>query len=431
MGGLYLRAAALRPRGLHAVRIACILTVFPSMSETFIFSDLRALQEAGHELGLLHFLNRPASVWQPDALRLRDRVIRGGPLLSWSVLRDLLALLARRPLATLGTLGWIALRGGGTLRGRAKTLLILPKCVQFAADCQRWKADQVHATWANHAAVAAMVTQRLTGIPYSMSAHAGQDVFRDPVMLKEKVEGAEFVTVCNRHAYERLREVAAPECRDKIHHLSHGVDVERFRPRAGQQRRQPPRLLFLGRLRYGKGIPYLIEAADLLRAAGRDFQLDLVGEGSDEGEIRASIEQKGLGDRISLCGPAGHAQVPEHLARADVLILPSEIRSDGGREGLSNAVLEAMAAGVPVVATRISSIEEAIQDGVSGLLVPQKDPAALASAVGRLLDDPELAATITRNARLVVEEERFERRACGARFAAMFRAGASPAPGPR
>jgi len=403
------------------VRIACILTVFPSMSETFVFADLRALQEAGHELGLLHFLDRPVSVWQPDALRLRDCVVRGGPLLSWSVLRDVLAFLLRRPLALLGTLGWIALRGGENFRGRAKTLLILPKCVQFAADCRRWKAEHVHATWANHAAVAALVTRRLTGIPYSMSAHAGQDVFRDPVMLKEKVAGAEFVAVCNRSAYERLREISGPDSRDKIHHISHGVDIERFRPPARRDRQHPPLLLFLGRLQYGKGVPYLIEAADLLRASGRDFHLDLVGEGPEADEVRSSIERKGLGDRVSLRGPAGHEEVAGHFVRADVLVLPSEIRPDGGREGLSNAVLEAMASGVPVVATRISSIEEAVEDQVSGLLVPQKDPAALAAAVGRLLDDPALAERIAQSARRVVEEERFDRRSCAVRFAALFR----------
>jgi len=401
------------------VRIACILTVFPSMSETFVFSDLRALREAGHELGLLYFLDRPISVWQPDALRLRDCVIRGGPLVSWGVLRDLLAFLFRRPLALLGTLGWIALRGGDNWRGRAKTLLILPKCVQFAADCRRWKADQVHATWANHAAVAAMVTKRLAGIPFSMSAHAGQDVFRDPVMLKEKVAGAEFVAVCNRSAFERLREIAGPDSQGKIHHISHGVDIERFRRPARRDRGHPPRLLFVGRLQYGKGVPYLIEAADLLRSAGRDFHLDLVGEGPEAGEIRSSIERKGLGDRVSLRGAAGHEEVAGHFARADVLILSSEVRHDGGREGLSNVVLEAMASGVPVVATRVSSIEEAVEDQVSGLLVPQKNPAALAAAVGRLLDDPGLAERMAQIARRVVEE-RFDRRSCAHSFAALF-----------
>jgi len=390
------------------------------MSETFIFSDLRALQEARHELALLHFLDRPVSVWQPDALRLRDCVIRGGPLVSWGELRDLLTFLLRRPFALLGTLGWIALRGGANLRSRAKTLLILPKCVQLAADCQRWKADQVHATWANHAAVAALVTKRLTGIPYSMSAHAGQDVFRDPVMLKEKVAGAEFVAVCNRSACERLREIAGPASSGKIHHISHGVDIDRFRCPATRERGHPPRLLFLGRLQYGKGVSYLIEAAALLRAAGRDFHLDLVGEGPEAAEIRSLVERKSLVDRVSLRGPAGHEEVPGHLARADLLVLPSEIRPDGGREGLSNVVLEAMASGVPVVATRISSIEEAIEDQVSGLLVPQKDPAALAAAVGRLLDDPQLAESMAQSARRRVEEQ-FDRKSCAVRFTALFR----------
>jgi glycosyltransferase involved in cell wall biosynthesis len=406
------------------VKIACIMTVFPSVSETFVFGDVRALQDAGHEVGILHFIDGPRDIWQEDAAALRERVLRGGPLLSLGVLGAVLRMFLRRPLRLAGTLLWVALRSRSTLRGRLKTLAILPKCVQFAADCRRFGADHVHATWANHAAVAALVVRRLAGIPYSMSAHAGQDVFRDPVMLPEKVREARFVAVCNGIALERLRAVSGEAGRERLHFVSHGVDVSRFpfRPPddAGlEASREAPRILFVGRLLEGKGLPTLLRAAELLRDEDRAFRLDVLGDGPDREDTASRVARAGLGDRVTLHGAVPQTVVGEHLAQATLLALPMEVRADGGRDGLPNVILEAMASGVPVVASRSSAIGDAVEDGESGLLVPPRDPEALARAIGRLLDDPALAARLSRAARRVVDE-RFDRRRCSRRFVELF-----------
>jgi len=314
-----------------------------------------------------------------------------------------------------------------------KTMAILPSCLQMVREVQKWEADLVHGTWSSHSAVAAMIIQAIVGIPYSMSAHAG-DIFREPFMLKEKVEGARFVSVCNRHAMERLMAESTPLAREKIKHVPHGVDLRRFSTGlgsgSGSGRRhegQDPRrqsaadatILFVGRLQYGKGLPYLLQAVEIMNQRKTGFALEIIGQGPDEEALHGEVKERQLGALVRFRGAVSQDEVARSLAAAHMLVLPSEIRRDGGREGLPNVILEAMACGTPVVATRISSVEEAIEDGMSGLLVPQQDPGALADAMGRLLNDSGLRSRLAEAARKVVIE-RFDRRYWHEEFISLF-----------
>jgi len=398
------------------------MTVFPSVTEIFVYGDLVALREAGHEIGILHFIEGSQEIWQEDAAALRAEVIRGGPLVSPAALGALLATLIRRPLRSISTLAWIALRSGPSLRGRLKTLGVLPKCALFAADCRRWGADQVHATWANHAAVAGLVIERLSGIPFSVSAHAGQDVFREPVMLREKVRAARFVAVCNGAAHQRLLEIAGPGCGAKLHHVPHGVRLDRF-PFVARDGAAalggPRRILFVGRFHRAKGTAHLIEATRILRDGGIDVRVELLGDGPEAAALREQIARLELESVVRMHGAVSQQVVKQELARADVLALPSEIRPDGARDGLPNVILEAMASGTPVVASRVSAVEEAVENDVTGLLVPQRDPAALAAALRRVLEDRSCAERLTVAAREQVQQ-RFDRAVCTARFVQLF-----------
>lgn len=401
------------------------MTVFPSVTEIFVYGDLQALRKAGHEVGVFHFIDGQQEIWQEDAAALRDAVVRGGRLISWAAIGALLSTALRQPLRLISTLGWIAAKGGETAYVRLKTLAILPKCVLFARDCRRWKADQVHATWANHAAVAGLVIERLTGIPFSVSAHAGQDVFRDPVMLRDKVRAARFVAGCNSAVYQRLCELGGSEARDKLHHVPHGVRLDRFPFRERRTvSEKTRRVLFVGRFHPAKGAVYLVEAARLLRDEGWSVQVDLLGDGPEAEAVRAAIEAGGLAESVKMHGSVSQSVVAEHLARADVLALPSHVLPNGARDGLPNVVLEAMASGVPVVASRVASVEEAVEDGVSGLLVPQRDAPALAAAMRRVFEDGELAQRLAREGRRVVAG-RFDREVCTRRFVELFERGAA------
>jgi glycosyltransferase involved in cell wall biosynthesis len=155
-----------------------------------------------------------------------------------------------------------------------------------------------------------------------------------------------------------------------------------------------PLVAVFARLNRLKGLEYFLEAAALLMHRFEEVRFLIVGD-SISSEYRDELETRaralGLGERIVFAG--FRSDIPELLAEVSLSVLPSLA------EGLSNVVLEAMAAGVPVVATAVGGTKELIEDGVSGLLTPPRDAAALAHAIGSLLADPERAERIGREGR--------------------------------
>jgi glycogen synthase len=149
-----------------------------------------------------------------------------------------------------------------------------------------------------------------------------------------------------------------------------------------------PRVAYLGRLAPQKNVGTLLEAFARLPAA---TQLLLIGDGPDRPALERRAQQ--FGGRIHFTGFMPHAAVPAVLAHVDLLVLPSLY------EDLSSALIEAMAAGLPVVATRVGGTADLVRDGVNGLLVAPRDPAALAVAIGQILSDPVAAARMSAAAR--------------------------------
>ena len=165
---------------------------------------------------------------------------------------------------------------------------------------------------------------------------------------------------------------------DRIHVIPSGTRV--FDAVA----RGPTGVLFVGRLHRQKGVDTLIRALPLLPEA----TVMLVGDGPERAPLRRLATDLGVADRVTVTGFVPHGMVPGLLAGADVVVLPSRY------EELGTALVEAMAAGRPVVASHVGGIPELVRDGVDGLLVPPDDPAALAKAVTRVLANPVLAAEL-------------------------------------
>ncbi len=189
----------------------------------------------------------------------------------------------------------------------------------------------------------------------------------------------------------------------RVRRIYNGLDLGRFPYRSPRER--APRIVGVGRLVEKKGFVDLIEACAILAEEGRKFTCRIIGTGEQEVGLRVRIARLGLEDRIELLGPRPQSELVRLVQDAAVLAAPCVVGADGNRDGLPTVLLEAMALGTPCVSTDVTGIPEVIRDGETGLMVSQRDPAALAAAIGRLLEEPNLRDRLADRARRLVEAE--------------------------
>ena len=194
-----------------------------------------------------------------------------------------------------------------------------------------------------------------------------------------------------RAAADRLRVERVPA--RKIAVVPNGLDLALFEPRAA--RRPPRRVIVVANLRPEKGHDVLIDAAAAVLRRFPDARFEIVGGGPSHDALVARTRDRSVGHAFSFLGHRD--DVPARLAASDIFVLPSR------SEAFPNGVLEAMAAGLPVVATTVGGILEVVDQGQTGLLVAPDDPAALADRITRLMTDPALAARLGAAARAHVE----------------------------
>lgn len=188
----------------------------------------------------------------------------------------------------------------------------------------------------------------------------------------------------------------------KSYVVYYGIDLERFSRGRPALAKDGPLVGNVARLAPQKGHRYLIEAAPLVLERHPDVRFVVVGEGELRGELEAQAARAGVGDRFLFTGERD--DVPDLLASFDVFAFPSLF------EGLCLAVIEAQAAGVPVVATPVGGIRETVIPGVTGLHCPPRDPAGLAAQIDRLLSEPEEARRMAEEARKRVFQRFSEQR---------------------
>lgn len=277
--------------------------------------------------------------------------------------------------------------------------------------------ELIHAHWIlPNGFVAARVARR-HGIPCVATLH-GTDVFmaeRAPflrAMGRRALEGAALVTSCSADLRGRLLELGGGEA-TKVVLVPNGTDpapaiaaetTASLRAKLGVD--APSTLIVaIGRLVDKKGFDVLVEALPALTRSRPGVRLVIGGGGPLAEVLRRRAAELGVADRLQLTGALSHPEVLALLASADVVAMPS-VRDDRGNvDGLPIVVLEAMAAGKALVASDIAGIPLAVEQAESGLLVPDRDPAALALALGQLVDDRELASRLGAAARARVLAE--------------------------
>lgn len=361
---------------------------FPKLSETFVLNEMRAVASTGVRVDVYPLLREQQSVEHPEAAAWVARA-RFHPFLSIPIVRANAHFVRTRPLRYLRAWTETLLGTLGSANFFFGALGILPKAVRFAYEMERDGVSHVHAHFATHPAVAALVIHRLTGVPFSFTAH-GSDLHVDRRMLERKVAAASFAITISRFNKEVMVATCGERLRDRIHVIHCGVDPRDFAPATVRSTARSLRIVCVASLEAVKGHRFLIDACRMLVDRQIEFECDLVGDGPLRADLAAHIAGLDLDGRVRLAGAQPRPMVARLLAQAHVAVLASHPTPDGKREGIPVALMEAMAAGLPVVATRISGIPELVEPEVTGVLVPSGDPAALADALARLAGDAGL-----------------------------------------
>ncbi len=382
--------------------IAYMGRVLPTLSETFVIREAAALMALGASVELFTLYPPDAAhlhpempdaaarahvVWRPRAAafwKAHARILREAP--------DRYRLAVRK----------FILEPRDRRERRTRSALHFLMAPHAAVLLKRLAVSHVHAHFANVAASVAMMAACLADLPFSFTAHA-YDLFVDDLLMEEKLRSARFVATCSRFHVEYLRRHYEAGRDARIEVIHYGIDPSRYSP-VGRQAHGRPLVLAVGRLVETKGFHTLIEACGLLRARGMSVRCVIAGDGPEASRLRRLAEVHGVEREVTFTGALQPAEVLEHYERADCLAMPSCVRSND-RDGMPNVLLEAMARGLPVVATRVSGIPELVRDGETGLLVSPDDPEALAAAMGKLLADRDLADRLGRAGRELVRAE--------------------------
>ncbi len=263
------------------------------------------------------------------------------------------------------------------------------------------KIKHLHAHFCHSATTVAMFASRLTGLPFSFTAHA-KDIYVAALnpgdLLPTKLRRAAFAVTCTQANHAHLSALGVTTT--PIHTIYHGLDTQQFTPRAQSVEPDLPVILTVGRVVEKKGFPVLLQACRLLKERGLRFRLLFIsGAGVGEAATVKLIDELALNEVVELRPAVTQEVLKQIYQEVTLFALACQIAENGDRDGIPNVLVEAMAAGLPVVSTTVSGIPELIEHGVSGWLVPPKDAMALADALEKLIAEPALRAQLSRAAR--------------------------------
>lgn len=388
--------------------IAYIVKRYPRYSETFIVNEILAHEAAGAEIHIFalrppsdtHFQDKIARVRAPVTYLRKPAQGRSNPSITtlipnsasyfWSELKE-----AAQVFPDLwGKLEYAAAEGSS----------VVYQAAWLAQEIRLRGITHLHAHFGSVATSVARLAAHFADVPYSFTAHA-KDIFHesvDPEDLRRKLRDAASVVTVSDYNVAYLRQQFGADA-SRVRRIYNGMDLAELSYQAPAER--SPTILSVCRLVEKKGLTHLIDACALLRQWGVEFSCQIVGTGPLEGALRSQIQALHLDDWVDILGPRPQQEVFKLMEQAAVFAAPYVIGSDGNRDGLPTALLEAMALGTPCVATDVTGIPEIIRQDDTGLLVDQGDSEGLAVALRRLLTEATLRDSVAAQARSLIEAE--------------------------
>jgi len=373
------------------LRVVMLTSSYPlfagDMTAPFIEEIAAGIAARGHEVHVVlpnhPRLNRPET---ERGVHLHPFAV--APLRSWGAAWGFAGSLA----------GDVALTKGAVA---IAPLALTSAAVALYRIVRQVRADIVHAHWVIPNGPPAALVAKYTRAPLVVSLH-GSDVFvAEQVRPARLAAGwafgmAEAMTACSSDLADRAARLGAGADRTTI--VPYGVNAAQFKPVDDETRAavrawyglppETPLLLCAGRLVYKKGFAVAVDALARIAAVQPTARLVIAGDGPLDAELRAQAARLGISERVVFAGRVDRTRHPLLVGACDLYLLPSVHDHRGNVDGLPNALLDALAAGCAVIASDVAGVRLALRDGETGLLVPERQPEALADAMLALLQDP-------------------------------------------
>lgn len=347
-----------------------------------------------HELGCsieAHSLWGGKPVWNGISIRLFSKV-KLLSLLFWIPFWAL-----SKPEAFTYTLRALWSGRCGSLQNFNETFLALGFALVESANFQKQNISLIHGIWATMPATAAFAIHKLTGIPFSMGAHA-YDLFRTggDWLLDIKLKDSAFVRTSSNSSATRLRNLGLAEGKIKL--IRRGLATFTGRSDYELISSQKLNLVAIGRLVPKKGYFYLLKVALLLQKQGISFELKIVGDGFLRKRIATEIQRTKLSQNVFILGSKSEAEVQEILLQSDALLFTGIVDANGDRDGIPNVIPEAMNAGCLVLSSARAGASEAFIDGVSGFSLDPRDIESWVDLLTKLRAEPARFVRIRKKA---------------------------------
>lgn len=377
------------------MRISYLFTSFPVASETFLQRELRLMARQGVSLEI-HSIWGGETRWEGHSVNKFSygklfRLLWALPY--WSI---------RRPDVLRATMQRLFQHEIYSLQNLGELLMGLGFAVVMARHFEKEKPDLLHGVWATMPATAAWLLHKLTGIPFTMGAHA-YDVFLHggDCLLPAKVTSARMIHTTTEATRRRLLAIGASP--DNVVLIRRGLD---YFPafKALRQQLEPIRLLSVGRMVPKKGFEDQLRIYKALKDAGIPFQARIVGDGKLRKQLLALREVLDLRQEVSFLGWLGYDAVMEEYAWADAMVFTGKVAANGDRDGLPNVIPEAMACGLLVLTTPVSGTTEAITHGKTGWVLPGTRTSAWVSTIREIQVHPSAIEPYRHEARQWVEK---------------------------
>ncbi len=382
------------------MKVLYIATSFTAITHTFITREVSQLQQAGLEVDLLSVRTHPKAegVVNPECDLSRSRKIY--PVSVWQLLVGVVRALLTTPRGLMRGIAVVATSPRDSVSTKFKLLYQLGVASVHAPGIRAEKYDRIHAHFASSPTTFALFYHFLTSIPFSFTGHAA-DIFREPSAMKGKLEYAAGVVAISGYNHDYYNTVVPGLITDRIHC---GIDPTTYVYKHRDKPGNTLRVLAVGRSVPKKGFSYLLDALKILSERDVEWSCDIVGGGPLEEELKAQAAKQQL-HNLHLHGSMQQEEIRKLIDDADVFVLPCIVTDDGDRDNIPVSLMEAMAAGCPVISTDVAGIPELLgENNRFGLTVNQRDAHSIADALLRMISDHEMYAELSRNGRTQVED---------------------------